>query len=70
MKRIDLKSADYEEQLNHVCSSSQSSLFDPTIEQRTSAILEAVQSRGIEAVLEFTKQFDGADLDLEHDFRV
>ena len=70
MKRIDLKSADYEEQLNHVCSSSQSSLFDPTIEQRTRAILEAVQSRGIEAVLEFTKQFDGADLDLENDFRV
>jgi histidinol dehydrogenase len=39
-----------------------SSLFDPEIEQRTRAILEAVKTRGDEAVLEFTERFDGATL--------
>src|SRR5450759_65659 len=39
-----------------------SSLFDPAIEQRTRAILDAVQVRGDEAVLEFTEKFDGAKL--------
>jgi histidinol dehydrogenase len=39
-----------------------SSLFDPAIEQRTRAILDAVQARGDEAVLEFTEKFDGAKL--------
>jgi histidinol dehydrogenase len=39
-----------------------SSLFDPEIEQRTRAILEAVQTRGDEALLEFTERFDGARL--------
>ena len=39
-----------------------SSLFDPVIEQHTRAILEAVQTRGDEAVLEFTEKFDGAIL--------
>jgi histidinol dehydrogenase len=41
---------------------SASSLFDLEIEQRTRAILEAVQSRGDAAVLEFTERFDGAKL--------
>ena len=39
-----------------------SSLFDPVIEQRTRAILDAVQARGDAALLEFTEKFDGARL--------
>jgi histidinol dehydrogenase len=39
-----------------------SSLFDPEIEARARAILEAVHQRGDEAVLEFTAKFDGARL--------
>ena len=39
-----------------------SSLFDVEIEQRTRAILDAVQARGDDAVLEFTEKFDGAKL--------
>ena len=39
-----------------------SSLFDPDIEQRTRAILDAVQVRGDDALLEFTEKFDGARL--------
>ena len=39
-----------------------SSLFDPGIEQRTRAILDAVQVRGDDALLEFTEKFDGAKL--------
>jgi histidinol dehydrogenase len=39
-----------------------SSLFDLEIEKRTRAILDAVQARGDDAVLEFTEKFDGAKL--------
>jgi histidinol dehydrogenase len=39
-----------------------SSLFDAGIEQRTQAILEAVKTRGDDALLEFTEKFDGAKL--------
>jgi histidinol dehydrogenase len=39
-----------------------SSLFDPVIEKRTRAILEAVQARGDAALVEFTERFDGAKL--------
>lgn len=42
-----------------------SSLFDPAIEERTRAILEAVRERGDAAVLEFTGRFDGAHLTAE-----
>jgi histidinol dehydrogenase len=38
------------------------SLFDPEIESRTRAILDAVYTRGDAAVLEFTERFDGAKL--------
>ena len=44
---------------------SASSLFDQTIEERTRAILEAVQSRGDSALVEFTERFDGAKLSVE-----
>ena len=40
-----------------------SSLFDPAIEERARAIVEAVRARGDAAVLEFTGRFDGAKLD-------
>jgi histidinol dehydrogenase len=39
-----------------------SSLFDATIEDRARAIIEAVQARGDDALLEFTERFDGARL--------
>lgn len=45
--------------------SAASSLFDATIEQRTRAIVEAVHTRGDEALLEFTERFDGAKLTVE-----
>ncbi len=39
-----------------------SSLFDKTIEERARGIVEAVQTRGDEALLDFTERFDGAHL--------
>ncbi len=39
-----------------------SSLFDPVIEKRTKAIVQAVKERGDAALLEFTAKFDGAEL--------
>ncbi len=39
-----------------------SSLFDKGIEERTRSIIEAVQSQGDSALLEFTERFDGARL--------
>lgn len=42
-----------------------SSLFDPTIEERTRAILKEVQERGDAALLDFTQRFDGATLQVE-----
>jgi histidinol dehydrogenase len=44
---------------------SSSSLFDPTVEERTRGILEAVRTRGDDAVLEYTERFDGAKLAAE-----
>jgi histidinol dehydrogenase len=42
-----------------------SSLFDPAIEQRTRAILDAVRARGDVALLELTERFDGARMTAE-----
>jgi histidinol dehydrogenase len=42
-----------------------SSLFDPTIEERTRGILTEVQKGGDAALLELTKRFDGAELQAE-----
>src|ERR1019366_2382174 len=44
---------------------SDSSLFDAEIEQRTKAILHEVSVRGDDAVLAFTEKFDGAKLTAE-----
>lgn len=52
--------ADFSKRLAELTAAS--SLFDAGIEQRTRAILDAVQARGDEAVLELTEKFDGAKL--------
>jgi len=43
----------------------ESSLFDQGIEERTRAIIEAVQTRGDDALMEFTERFDGVRLSAE-----
>jgi histidinol dehydrogenase len=60
MKIVRHSDADFSRKLGEV--TAPSSLFDPVIEQRTRAILDAVQARGDDAVLEFTEKFDGAKL--------
>ncbi|MBU6409579.1 MAG: histidinol dehydrogenase [Verrucomicrobia bacterium] len=51
--------ADFFAQLQRIAASS---LFDDEIEQRTRRIVEEVRARDDEALLEFTRQFDGATL--------
>ncbi len=55
--------ADFAERLRQLAAPS--SLFDPVIEERTRAIVDAVKTRGDEALLEFTERFDGAKLTAE-----
>jgi histidinol dehydrogenase len=57
MKIVRPSDADYAEQLCALAAAS--SLFDPEIEKRTRAIVEAVQHRGDEALIELTERFDG-----------
>ena len=63
MRVIRYTDADFAAQLAAV--TAPSSLFDPVIEQRTRAILDAVHARGDAAVLELTERFDGAKLAAE-----
>src|SRR5580765_1523539 len=63
MRVIRFTDADFAQKLARV--TAPSSLFDPTIEQRTRAILDGVQTRGDAAVLELTERFDGAKLTAE-----
>ena len=63
MRVIRHTDADFAARLREV--TAPSSLFDSAIEERTRAILAAVQSRGDDAVLEFTARFDGAKLTAE-----
>jgi histidinol dehydrogenase len=63
MKIARYADADFAQRLREV--TAPSSLFDPAIEQRTQAILDAVKARGDAAVLEFTEKFDGAKLAAE-----
>ena len=58
MKIVRHTDANFSRKLREV--TAPSSLFDPVIEQRTRAIIDAVQMRGDDALLEFTKKFDGA----------
>lgn len=60
MRVIRHTDADFATRLRELTAAS--SLFDPAIEQRARAILEAVRIRGDEALLEFTERFDGAKL--------
>jgi histidinol dehydrogenase len=60
MKVIGYGDSDFDERLREL--TAPSSLFNPVIEERTRAILKAVQERGDEAVLELTEKFDGAKL--------
>ena len=60
MNVIRYSDKDYQRQLRKL--TSLSSLFDPTIEERTRAIIKAVYLRGDAALLEFTERFDGAKL--------
>jgi histidinol dehydrogenase len=54
---------DFAAQLRALASAS--SLFDKAIEERTRAILDAVQTRGDKALVEFTERFDAAKLSVE-----
>ena len=63
MKIARYTDTNFTEQLRDLAAAS--SLFDPAIDQRTQAILAAVQRRGDAAVLEFTERFDGAKLTAE-----
>ena len=60
MKVIRHSDADFSEHLRELAKPS--SLFEPAIEKRTRAILDAVRDRGDDAVLELTERFDGAKL--------
>jgi histidinol dehydrogenase len=63
MKVIRHTDADFSKRLSEL--TAPSSLFDLEIEQRTRAILEAVHTRGDDALLELTARFDGATLAAE-----
>ena len=63
MKIIRHTDADFAGALGRL--SAESSLFDPVIEERTRAIVEAVRARGDAALLELTERFDGAQLSAE-----
>lgn len=63
MNTLRFNEPDYAERLGRLAAGS--SLFDPTITERTEAILAAVRSRGDDAVLELTQRFDGAALTAE-----
>ena len=60
MNIIRQSDADFARKLGQV--TAPSSLFDPQIEQRTRVILQEVQNRGDDALIELTERFDGAKL--------
>ena len=60
MNLIRYSDARYEAKLARLAATS--SLFDPLIEQRTLDIIRGVQRDGDKAVLNYTRQFDGASL--------
>ena len=60
MKVIRHTDSDFLKKLGKV--TAPSSLFDPVIEERTRAILEAVRGHGDRGLVEMTEQFDGARL--------
>jgi histidinol dehydrogenase len=60
MKTVRHTDANFAVRLREITTAS--SLFDPLVEERTRAIVEAVQARGDAALLDFTEKFDGAKL--------
>lgn len=60
MKIVRFSDPDFAAQLRELTTSS--SLFDPSIEQRTREIIDAVRLRGDAALSELTERFDGAKL--------
>ncbi len=60
MKLLRFDQPDFETALANALASS--SLFDPQIEERVRAVITAVQTRGDDALLEFTERFDGVKL--------
>jgi histidinol dehydrogenase len=60
MKLIRYNHPDFAEQVAQMTATS--SLFDKEIEDRTRAIIDAVEARRDEALVEFTQRFDGAQL--------
>jgi histidinol dehydrogenase len=60
MNVISHRDADFAEQIRRMLAPS--SLFDPAIEEQTRAIVEAVRTRGDEALVELTERFNGARL--------
>lgn len=63
MRIIRHSDSDFSRQLAALAGDS--SLFDPVIEERTRAILQAVRERGDSALVELTERFDGAKLTVE-----
>jgi len=61
MKVISHTDADFNDRLREL--TAPSGLFDPVIEDRTRAIIDAIQTRGDAALLEFIERFDGAKLE-------
>ncbi len=61
MNVISHRDSKFAEQLRRMLAPS--SLFDPTIEQQTAAIVEAVRARGDEALTELTERFNGIRLE-------
>lgn len=60
MRLVRYSDPDYADQLT-ACAAA-SSLFDPVVDQRTQAIVEAVRTRGDTALCELTERFDGPKL--------
>lgn len=63
MKRFRHTDPDFASRIDEAAGAS--SLFDPLIEERTRAIVDAVRGRGDAALAEFTERFDGARIDPE-----
>ncbi len=60
MNVLRYKDGDFDRTIDQLTSTS--SLFDPAVEESARAIIDAVRDRGDEALIQFTKQFDGAEL--------
>jgi histidinol dehydrogenase len=67
MKTLRYDQADFERAVAEACAAS--SLFDPEIERSVSVIINDVRARGDAALAEFTRKFDGVELN-PSEFRI